>query len=83
MDTTLAYLREILSNYTDEYAISRTIYEKLKSSLNEGELSFIRALDQEEAQFLNKILPEEIQYALEEQDYTRMTELNHVYELLI
>jgi hypothetical protein len=83
MDTTLAYLREILSNYTDEYALSRNIYEKLESTAEKGELTFVRALGQEEAHFLNKILPEEIQYAMEEQDYTRMTELNHVYELLI
>ncbi|WP_456278595.1 sigma-G-dependent sporulation-specific acid-soluble spore protein CsgA [Bacillus sp. AK128] len=83
MDTTLAYLREILSNYTDDYEISKTIYGKLKETAEQGELSFVRALDQEEAHFLNKILPDEIQYALEELDYTRLEELNHVYELLI
>jgi hypothetical protein len=83
MDKTLAYLREIVSNYTDEYALSRQIYKKLEASESGHELSFIRELDQEEAHFLNEILPQEIQHALDEQDYTRMSELNHVYELLI
>lgn len=83
MDTTLAYLREILSNYTEDHALSRNIYVKLKDTASEGEIAFVRSLDQEEAHFLNQILPKEINYALEEQDYTRMSELNHVYELLI
>ncbi|WP_246942082.1 sigma-G-dependent sporulation-specific acid-soluble spore protein CsgA [Bacillus pinisoli] len=83
MDTTLAYLREVLSNYTEDYALSRNIYVKLKQAASEGELAFVRSLDQEETHFLNRILPSEIDHALDEQDYTRMSELNHVYELLI
>jgi hypothetical protein len=84
MDKTLAYLREIVSNYTDEHSLSRQVYEKLKGITgNQDELSFVRGLDEEEAHFLNEILPQEIQYALDEQDYTRMSELNHVYEQLL
>jgi hypothetical protein len=83
MDKTLAYLREIVSNYTDEHALSRQIYKKLEDTANAHELTFVRGLDEDEAHFLNEILPQEIQHALAEQDYTRMSELNHVYELLI
>ena len=83
MDTTLAYLREILSNYADEHEMSKQLYNKIENIGQDHELSFVRSLEQEEAHFLNEILPQEIQYALEEQDYTRMSELNHVYELLI
>lgn len=82
MDKTLGYLREILSNYTDEHEISRNIYLKLENQLND-EMAFIRSLDQEQVQFLNGILPQEIQHALEEQDFPRTSELNHIYELLI
>jgi hypothetical protein len=83
LDTTLAYLREILSNYTEDHALSKQIYSKLEETENQHELSFVRALDEDEAHFLNEILPQEIQYALDELDFTRMTELNHVYELLV
>ncbi|MBM6619809.1 sporulation protein [Bacillus suaedaesalsae] len=82
MDTTLGYLREILSNYTDKHAISREIYKKLESKLDD-EISFVRSLDQEQTQFLNDILPQEIEHALDEQDFPRTSELNHIYELLI
>ncbi len=83
MDTTLAYLKEIVSNYTDDHPMSKQIYKKILTSQNHDELSFVRNLDEDEAHFLNQILPQEIQHALEEQDFTRMTELNHVYELII
>ncbi|MFD1738498.1 sporulation protein [Bacillus salitolerans] len=83
MEQTLGYLREILSNYLDHQAQSRQIYEKLESTQYENEQAFVRALDEEETLYLNKILPDEINHALEEQDYTRMSELNNVYELLI
>ncbi|KAA0550213.1 sporulation protein [Bacillus sp. BGMRC 2118] len=82
MDTTLGYLREILSNYTDEHEISRAIYKKLESNM-EDEISFVRSLNQEQTKFLNDILPQEINHALDEQDFPRTTELNHIYELLI
>ncbi|MFZ3588710.1 sporulation protein [Bacillus sp. DJP31] len=83
MDKTLAYLREIVSNYTDEHPLSKQVYKKLMATENHDELSFVRNLDEDEAHFLNAILPQEIQHALDEQDYTRMSELKHVYELII
>jgi hypothetical protein len=82
MDKTLGYLRETISNYTDQYSIGKRIYRKLSSQDFHSELAFVRVLDQEEIDFLDKILPDEIHYAKEEQDAKRAHELNEVYELL-
>lgn len=82
MDKTLMFLRETLSNYTEQYSIGKRIYQKLDSQKFKSEEAFVRALDQEEIDFLDKILPDEIQYAKQEQDAKRVYELNEVYELL-
>ena len=82
MEQTLAYLRESLSNYSDEQKVSKRIYEKLLQKPYESEGAFVRVLDEEEIEFLNKVLPDEINYAMEEQDFKRVQELNEVYELL-
>ncbi|WP_147532011.1 sigma-G-dependent sporulation-specific acid-soluble spore protein CsgA [Bacillus marasmi] len=82
MDKTLGYLRETISNYTDQYSIGKRIYKKLASQAFQNEEAFVRVLDQEEIDFLDKILPDEINYAKEEQDAKRAHELNEVYELL-
>ncbi|MGJ7922457.1 sigma-G-dependent sporulation-specific acid-soluble spore protein CsgA [Neobacillus sp. LXY-4] len=82
MDKTLGYLREILSNYTDQYDIGKRIYKKLVGHNFHGEGAFVKALDQEEIDFLDRILPDEINYAKEEQDSERARQLNEVYELL-
>ena len=83
MDHTLAYLRETLSNYTDTHTDGKKIYQKLINSHYRTEEAFVRALSSKEIEFLNKILPDEIKYAQEEQDEKRSHELNEVYELLI
>lgn len=82
MDQTLGYLREILSNYSDEHSEGRHLYRKLSKGNFESEGSFVRELNGSEISFLNKILPNEIKYAKEEQDEKRAKELNEVYELL-
>lgn len=82
MDQTLGYLRETLSNYTEKYTIGQKIYEKVKQEHYTSEGEFVRALTAAEIDFLNKILPEEIQYAKDEQDQKRAHELNEVFELL-
>lgn len=82
MDQTLGYLREILSNYSDEHSEGRHLYRKLSEGYFSSEGSFVRHLNQKEIDFLNKILPNEIEYAKEEQDVKRAHELNEVYELL-
>ncbi|WP_158268586.1 MULTISPECIES: hypothetical protein [unclassified Geobacillus] len=48
---------------------------------SEGE--FVRDLSQKEAAFLDRILPHEIRYAMDEHDFERVYQLNEVYELLI
>jgi hypothetical protein len=82
MDKTLGYLRETLSNYTDEHSHGRHIYRKLMEGHFPSEESFVRQLNSNEIDFLNKILPDEINYAKEEKDQKRAKELNEVYELL-
>jgi len=82
MDKTLGYLRETLSNYTDEHSEGRHLYKKLLEGAYTSEGSFVRDLNQKEINFLNHMLPKEINYAKEEQDEKRAFELNEVYELL-
>lgn len=82
MEQTLAYLREILSNYTESHGEGKQIYAHLQH-FRGSELDFIKELSQKEMRFLNDILPKEIKYALEEQDEKRAKELNSVYEQLI
>jgi hypothetical protein len=82
MDQTLGYLREILSNYTDDHSEGGKIYRKLTKGHYKSEGDFVRNLSQEESNFLNKMLPDEIKYAKEEQDEKRAHELNEVFELL-
>jgi hypothetical protein len=82
MDKTLGYLTEILSNYTEEHSIGRHLYRKLLEGNYTSEGSFVRGLNQKEIDFLNKMLPKEINYAKEEQDEKRAYQLNEVFELL-
>ncbi|MCA1030465.1 sigma-G-dependent sporulation-specific acid-soluble spore protein CsgA [Bacillus timonensis] len=82
MEKTLAYLRESLSNYTDGQKLPLNIFHKLQNNNYESEEDFVRDLEEEEVRFLNHVLPDEINYAMREQDYERVSELNEVYELL-
>jgi len=82
MDQTLGYLRETLANYNDEHSEGKHLYRKLSEGHFSSEGSFVRQLNQKEIHFLNKILPDEIKYAKEEQDEKRAYELNEVFELL-
>jgi uncharacterized protein YpiB (UPF0302 family) len=81
MEKTLGYLRESLSNYIEKDKRARTIYEKLDSSFK-TEREFADHLEQEEIQFLNEILPDEIDYAKEEKDEQRYNQLNDMFEQL-
>ncbi|AYA77652.1 sporulation protein [Bacillus sp. Y1] len=82
MNKPLAYLREILSNYTDRSDTAEYISKKIEQGHFPTEESFVRSLSDEENNFLNSILPEEIKHANNEQDETRAKQLNEVYELL-
>ena len=83
VDKTLGYLREILSNYTDQHSLGKQLYHKLSEGHYSSEGAFVRHLNQKEINFLNDILPKEINYAKEEQDEKRAYQLNEVYELLL
>lgn len=82
MDQNLAYLRESLSNYTNEQDAAQQVYKKLLKGNFKDEREFARSLEENEVEFLNKILPDEIRYAMEEKDYERMEQLNGVYQYL-
>ncbi|WP_423407012.1 sigma-G-dependent sporulation-specific acid-soluble spore protein CsgA [Heyndrickxia sp. MSNUG] len=82
MEKTQAYLREILSDYTESYPLSKKIYQRIEEGNYASEGEFVRNLTAEEIEFLNKILPEAIEYAKNELDEKRAHQLNEVYELL-
>ncbi|KKK37811.1 sporulation protein [Mesobacillus campisalis] len=82
MEQTIAYLREILANYTEKDDVSVGIYRKIEKGSYASEGALVNDLTFEESEYLNKILPWEIQYAKNEQDEQRAYQLNEVYELL-
>lgn len=83
MEKTLAYLREIVSNYIEYHDDTpRHIYRKLTKKPYKSEEEFVRDLSQKEIAFLDQILPREMRYAMDERDFERMYQLNEVYELL-
>ncbi|RAK22103.1 hypothetical protein B0I26_10291 [Anoxybacillus vitaminiphilus] len=83
MEKTLAYLREILSNYTERHdKTPLMIYHKLIRNNYRNEEEFVRDLSQKEIACLDRILPDEIKYAMDERDFERVYQLNEVYELL-
>lgn len=82
MNQSRGYLRELLSNYTDRSHECRELYHKITDDLSEGDNAFVSRLTEQEAAFLNSILPPEIQHAKEELDYKRANKLNEIYELL-
>ncbi|WP_226666815.1 sigma-G-dependent sporulation-specific acid-soluble spore protein CsgA [Metabacillus litoralis] len=82
MDFTLNYLKEALSNY-DRSSVCHRIVDKLEMKSFPNERDFVFSLEDDEVQFLNNVLPDEIKYAFNEQDFIRGNQLNEVYELLI
>lgn len=82
MNKPLAYLREILSNYTEHSNTAREIDAIIRQYHFPDEESFVKTLSQEQKDFLDQILPGEIQYALRGRDHVRAYQLNEVYEQL-
>jgi hypothetical protein len=82
MDQTLAYLREILSNYTEENEMMRELNNKIEQGHYASEGSFVRDLSEEEIRSLENILDNEINHANDAGDLERGYQLNEVYELL-
>lgn len=81
IDSTLAYLRESLSNYI-ENEICQQIIQKLESNNDSSEEKFIAQLDDEEMDYLDAVLENELDYARNVQNDVRVRELTEVYELL-
>lgn len=81
IDYTLDYLRESLSNYK-ESEMCKQIVSKLESKSYTGECEFVKVLDEEEIQYLNDVLEQELKYAKNVQHDIRVKELTEVYELL-
>lgn len=82
MNQPLGYLKEILSNYTDHSDIGREIYAIIRENDFTSEEMFITKLSAEQMDFLNAILPNEMNHAEEVDDYERLSQLNEVYEQL-
>ena len=82
MNKPIAYLREIMEQYADNQKIPRDIMSKLENNAFEKERDFVLTLNEHEIEFLNNILPDEINHALEAEDFPRVQQLNEVYELL-
>jgi hypothetical protein len=82
MDTTLGYIRESLSNYTEKFESCQGIYQKLKENQYQNEGEFVNDLNEAEIAVLDLVLKNEINYAKKEKDEKRTKELSEVYELL-
>lgn len=82
MNQPLGYLKEILSNYTDRSDTGEEIYSIIKEYDFKSESAFVEKLSDEQINFLNKILPDEINHAREAEDKERVNQLNEVFELL-
>ena len=81
IDHTLEYLRESLSNYMDN-EMCQKIVSKIESNNYTGEGKFVKDLNEEEIQYLNDVLEQELKYAKNVQHDIRVKELTEVYELL-
>lgn len=84
MNQSLGYLRESLARYIDGDPTGLNIYNKIEkyNFPKDNEETFIRHLSTSEIDFLNRILPDEIEYAKDERDTKRANQLNEIYELL-
>ncbi len=78
----LKYVQESLSNYIEDDPVSMKIYRKIEQESFESEEEFIEDLQEGEADYLDKLLAREIQYAKSVGDDVRERELSVIYELL-
>ncbi|WP_102027390.1 sporulation protein [Salirhabdus sp. Marseille-P4669] len=82
MDQSLAYLHEVLSNYTDQIDAARALDEQLSENQYRSEGEFVRSLEEEDGRMLSEILQKEIHHANQAGDFERVYQLNEIYELL-
>ncbi|WP_226034791.1 sigma-G-dependent sporulation-specific acid-soluble spore protein CsgA [Aquibacillus saliphilus] len=82
MDQNLAYLHEVLSNYTEDNEAAQDIDRKISNLNFSSEEEFVKELNQEQIQLLSQILSKEMHHANESGDHERGFQLNEVNELL-
>lgn len=82
MNQPLGYLKEILSNYSDRSEVGREIFNLIGEYDFTSEEMFVSKLSNEQIEFLNHILPDEMNHAQEVDDSERVYQLNEVFELL-
>ena len=82
MEQSLKYLREILSSYIEDDPVGQRIYKQLATTNYAKEVNFVEDLNQEEINYMNKMLQKAIHYSEQEQDTERAQQLTEVYELL-
>ncbi|WP_188392693.1 sporulation protein [Compostibacillus humi] len=81
MDHTLKYLRESLSNYS-ENEMCQQIIAKLEENQYSEEIEFVKDLSEEEISYLDQVLENELDYARNAQDEVRTKQLLEVFEQL-
>lgn len=72
---------ESLSNYSENETCQR-IMRKIYANTYESEELFVRDLDEQEMDYLDKVLEVELDYAKSAGDDVRLHELTEVFELL-
>ncbi|MDC3416234.1 sporulation protein [Aquibacillus salsiterrae] len=82
MDQSIAYLHEVLSNYTEENKAVQHIDHKIEANDYRSERQFVEELSQGDVQMLRQILLKEMHHANQAGDHERGYQLNEVYELL-
>ena len=82
MNKPLAYLQEILTSYGEDRELANSIIHKMHEKPYENAAAFIGDLNDDQIQFLNHSLPDEMKHALECEDFPRLQHLNEIYELL-
>jgi coproporphyrinogen III oxidase len=82
MDQSVGYLREILAGHTENESMGKRIFDRISNRDYSSELEFVRDLSTGEAEYLDQILKEAIDYSKQEQDEERVRQLTEVYELL-
>ncbi|SFB21371.1 hypothetical protein SAMN04488072_11011 [Lentibacillus halodurans] len=81
IDSTLNYLRESLVNHRDN-DMTKQIEDKLQTNDFRNEEEFVKSLDQEEIEYLDSVVEQELNYARNAEDDVRVKQLREIYALL-
>ncbi len=81
IDNTLKYLRESLSNYS-ENEVCQHIIRKIEQNHYKSEKEFVDDLEEAEVAYLDNVLENELNYAKNVQNDERVQQLTEVFEIL-